>query len=120
MRAGGGGGGGVVQCARHASGVAAGSPRSLGLAQRPQPHPTTRPAPAGVAIKKAAAIAEQKDPERAVQDARAKGEIPRITDLVAPWGPKPYEPPPARELVSAGYLPASYPAGSRPLVDTSA
>jgi hypothetical protein len=78
------------------------------------------PPPPGVAIKQAAAIAEKKDPERAVQDGRAKGEIPKINDLPAPWGPKPFVPPPAEELVKAGYLPAKYPEGSSPLVNNGA
>ena len=64
-------------------------------------------------------MAEQKDPERAVQDARAKGDIPRISDLPAPWGPKPFTPPPEQELVKSGYLPARYPAGWSPLVDAT-
>jgi hypothetical protein len=76
------------------------------------------PPPPGVAIKQAAALAEKKDPERAVQDGRAKGEIPKINDLPAPWGPKPFVQPPAKELVKAGYLPAKYPEGSSPLVNT--
>lgn len=76
------------------------------------------PPPPGVAIKQAAAIAEKKDPERAVQDGRAKGEIPRISDLPAPWGPKPFVPPPEEELTHHGYLPAKYPEGSSPLVNS--
>jgi len=71
----------------------------------------------GVAIKQAAALAEQKDPDRAIQDGRAKGEIPKISDLPAPWGPKPYIAPPEQQLVQSGYLPAKYPEGSSPLVD---
>jgi len=78
------------------------------------------PPPPGVAIKQAAAIAEKKDPERAVKDGRAKGEIPKINDLPAPWGPKPFVPPPTEELVEAGYLPAKYPKESSPLVDSGA
>ena len=73
--------------------------------------------PTGVAIQRAAAVAEQKDPDRAVQDARAKGVIPKINDLPAPWGPKAYAAPPAEELARGGYLPAAYPGGSSPLVD---
>ena len=73
---------------------------------------------AGVAIQRAAAVAEQQDPDRAVQDARAKGEIPKINDLPAPWGPKPFVAPPAEELARGGYLPAAYPAGSSPAVYT--
>lgn len=79
---------------------------------------TTHPRPpicAGVAIQKAAASAEQKNPEAAVADARARGEIPKINELPAPWGPKPFQAPPAKELVSSGYLPAQYPASSSPL-----
>ena len=74
------------------------------------------PPPPGVAIKQAAAIAEKKDPDRAVQEGRSKGEIPKINDLPAPWGPKPYEAPPREELVQNGYLPAVYPEESSPLV----
>jgi len=75
------------------------------------------PPPPGVAIKQAAAIAEKKNPERAVQDGRAQGEIPKISDLPAPWGPKPYVPPPEQELITNGYLPAKYPESSSPLTD---
>lgn len=75
------------------------------------------PPPPGVAIKQAAAIAEKKDPERAVQDGRAQGDIPKISDLPAPWGPKPYVPPPEQDLISTGYLPAKYPESSSPLTD---
>lgn len=75
------------------------------------------PPPPGVAIKRAAAVAEGKDPERAVTEGRAKGDIPRINDLPAPWGPKPYDPPAAEDLIRDGYLPATYPRGSSPLVD---
>jgi hypothetical protein len=74
------------------------------------------PPPPGVAIKRAAAVAEGKDPERAVTEGRAKGDIPRINDLPAPWGPKPYDPPPTEDLIRDGYLPATYPANSSPLV----
>lgn len=74
------------------------------------------PPPPGVAIKQAAAIAEKKDPDRAVQEGRSKGEIPKINDLPAPWGPKPYVAPPRDELVKQGYLPAIYPETSSPLV----
>jgi hypothetical protein len=69
-----------------------------------------------VAIQRAAAIAEKKDPERAVQDARAKGDIPKINDLPAPWGPKPYVAS-EEELVSSGYWPAKYAEGYSPLKD---
>lgn len=75
------------------------------------------PPPPGVAIKQAAAIAEKKNPERAVQDGRAQGEIPKISDLPAPWGPKPYVPPPEQDLITNGYLPAKYPESSSPLTD---
>lgn len=78
------------------------------------------PFPPGVAIHKAAAAAEQKDADRAVQDARAKGEIPKISDLPAPWGDKPYAAPPREELVSTGYVPPIYPPGSNPLKNVSA
>ena len=72
-----------------------------------------------MAIKQAAALAEHKDPEQAVQDGRAKGEIPKINDLPAPWGPKPYVAPPSEQLMRTGYLPAQYPQGSSPLVDAA-
>lgn len=72
---------------------------------------------AGVAIQKAAATAEQGDPDSAVADARARGDIPKISDLPTPWGPKPYVPPPTEELIAAGYLPPQYPESSSPLVD---
>ena len=77
------------------------------------------PPPPGVAIKQAAAIAEKKDPERAIQDGRSKGEIPKINELPAPWGPKPFVAPPVEELVRQGYFPASYPQSSNPLVDST-
>jgi hypothetical protein len=73
------------------------------------------PPPPGVAIQRAAAVAEHKDPDRAVQDARSKGEIPKINDLPAPWGPKPHVAPPAEEL--AHHLPPNYPQHFSPLVD---
>lgn len=75
------------------------------------------PPPPGVAIRKAAAIAENKDPDQAVEDARKAGEIPKIKDLAAPWGPKDFVAPKAEELVSDGYLPAVYPESSSPLID---
>ncbi|KAL4458174.1 hypothetical protein ABPG75_013039 [Micractinium tetrahymenae] len=78
------------------------------------------PLPPGVAIQRAAASAEQKNPEQAVADARAKGEIPRISDLPAPWGPKPLEPPSQDELAKAGYLPPRYPEAWSPLKDVNA
>ncbi|KAI8108376.1 hypothetical protein M9434_006402 [Picochlorum sp. BPE23] len=75
------------------------------------------PPPPGVAIRKAAAIAENKDPDQAVEDARKAGEIPKIKDLAAPWGPKDFVAPKAEDLVSDGYLPAVYPESSSPLID---
>jgi hypothetical protein len=75
------------------------------------------PPPPGVAIQRAAAVAEQKDPERAIQDARAKGDIPKINDLPSPWGPKEAVQPPREALVSNGYLPAKFPDEYSPLVD---
>ena len=74
------------------------------------------PPPPGVAIQRAAAAAEGKDAERAVQDARGRGDIPKISDLPAPWGPKPYAPPAEEERRRAGALPARYPAASSPAV----
>ena len=54
------------------------------LGARPLPPP---PPPPGVAAVRAAAAAEGADPDAAVEAARAKGEIPRLADLPAPWGP---------------------------------
>ena len=84
------------------------------------PHAPTCHHRAGEAVRRAAALAEKKDPDAAVQEARTKGEIPRIDELPAPWGDKPYVAPPAEELVSLGYLPAQYPPASSPLVDGGA
>lgn len=81
--------------------------------------PPTPPAP-GVAIHKAAAMAENKDPDKAVADARRNGEIPRINQLAAPWGPKPYMAPSAEQLVEMGYAPVTYPAGFSPSLDRNA
>lgn len=74
------------------------------------------PPPPGVAIQRAAAIAEQKDPEKAIQDARSKGEIPKINELPAPWGPKPVPQQSEDSLISSGYMPARYPDTSSPAV----
>jgi len=62
------------------------------LGARPLP---AAPPPPGVAAVRAAAAAEGKDTDAAVEEARAKGEIPRLADLPAPWGPKPYVKPAA-------------------------
>jgi len=75
------------------------------------------PPPPGVAIRKAAAMAENKDPDQAVIDARKTGDIPKIEELPAPWGPKDFVPPNDEDLKSEGYLPAKYPDSSSPLVD---
>jgi hypothetical protein len=75
------------------------------------------PPPPGVAIQKAAATAENKDPEMAVNDARKKGEIPQMKDLPAPWGPKEFVPPSRDVLMEQGYVPAEYASGYSPLVD---
>lgn len=77
------------------------------------------PPPPGVAIKKAAAMAEKKDPDQAVEEGRRRGDIPKIDDLPAPWGPKKHEEPPREELMSSGYIPATYPEGSAPMVDAT-
>ena len=53
------------------------------LGARPLP---PAPPPPGVAAVRAAAAAEGADPDAAVEAARAKGEIPRLADLPAPWG----------------------------------
>ena len=78
--------------------------------------PSTPPAP-GVAVHKAAAMAENKDPEKAVAEARMKGEIPQINQLSKPWGPKPYVAPSPEQLAEQGYASAMYPEGFDPLVD---
>ena len=44
------------------------------------------PPPPGVAIKLAAASAEKEDPEAALEEAYANGELTRPEDLPAPWG----------------------------------
>lgn len=75
------------------------------------------PPPPGVAIQKAAATAENKDPETAVIDARKRGDIPQMKDLPAPWGPKEYIPPSKEVLMEQGYVPAEYAHGYSPLVD---
>ena len=75
------------------------------------------PPPPRVAIQKAAATAENKDPEMAVNDARKKGEIPQMKDLPAPWGPKEFVPPSRDVLMEQGYVPAEYASGYSPLVD---
>lgn len=49
-----------------------------------------------------------------------QGEIPKISDLPAPWGPKPLEAPPQEELAKAGYLPPRYPEEWSPLKDVNA
>ncbi|KAL4435025.1 hypothetical protein ABPG77_003850 [Micractinium sp. CCAP 211/92] len=77
------------------------------------------PLPPGVAIHRAAATAEQKNPDQAVADARARGEIPKISDLPAPWGPQPLVQPPREELDKAGYLPPRYPEEWSPLKDVN-
>lgn len=78
--------------------------------------PPTPPAP-GVAIHKAAAMAENKDPDKAVVEARRNGEIPHIRQLSAPWGPKPYVAPSKEQLMELGYEPAAYPDTFSPLSD---
>ncbi|PSC71288.1 peptidylprolyl isomerase [Micractinium conductrix] len=77
------------------------------------------PPPPGVAIQRAAAQAEQKNPDDVVADARSTGQIPKISDLPAPWGPKPQPEQDERELMAAGYLPARYPPESSPLNDVT-
>ncbi|KAL4852662.1 hypothetical protein ACK3TF_006252 [Chlorella vulgaris] len=74
--------------------------------------PAAPPAP-GVAIHKAAASAEQKDPDTA-------GEIPKISDLPAPWGTQPSPHIPDEELTRAGYLPPRFPGTFSPLTDVVA
>ncbi len=78
--------------------------------------PPTPPAP-GVAVHKAAAMAENRDPDKAVTEARMKGEIPQINQLSKPWGPKPYVAPTQEQLMEQGYASAMYPEEFDPLVD---
>mmetsp|Transcript_43033 Transcript_43033/g.137477 ORF Transcript_43033/g.137477 Transcript_43033/m.137477 type:complete len:197 (-) Transcript_43033:359-949(-) len=59
--------------------------------------PLAPPAP-GVAAARAAAMAEGKDPDAAVAERRKAGDLPKIEDLPAPWGPKPLSD--FRELVT--------------------
>lgn len=75
------------------------------------------PPPPGVAIQKAAATAEKKDPDTAVSDARKRGEIPQLKDLPAPWGPKEYVAPPREVLMEQGYVPVEYSKDYSPLID---
>lgn len=44
-----------------------------------------------------------------------QGEIPILSDLPAPWGPKPYVP----NEADAALAPAKFPAGFSPLKDTA-
>ena len=46
-----------------------------------------------------------------------QGSIPKISDLPAPWGDKPYTAPADDALTSWGYLPAKYPTSFSPLTD---
>lgn len=46
-----------------------------------------------------------------------QGSIPKISDLPAPWGPKPFKAPPEQELLTSGYLPPRFPEGWSPLND---
>ncbi|CAK0782072.1 hypothetical protein CVIRNUC_005546 [Coccomyxa viridis] len=75
--------------------------------------PAAPPAP-GVATFKAAAMAEGKDPDQAVNEARQKGEIPALSELPSPWGPKAYEPTEGDKLLG----PAKFPTAFNPLSDT--
>ncbi len=43
-----------------------------------------------------------------------QGEIPALTDLPAPWGPKPY----VASVTDAAHAPAKYPKEFSPLDDT--
>ncbi len=52
--------------------------------------------------------------------AALQGTIPKISDLPAPWGPKPLEPASPEELTRAGYLPPRFPPGFSPLRDVAA
>jgi len=72
------------------------------------------PSHAGEAIHRAAAVSEKKDPDAAVKEAIAKGEIPRISDLPEPWGSKPYVPTAADKFIP------KYPESFDPLVDITA
>ncbi|KAK9824177.1 hypothetical protein WJX72_008336 [[Myrmecia] bisecta] len=75
------------------------------------------PPPPGVATVRAAALSEGKDPDKAVKEGRTKGEIPNITDLPAPWGPKPYTAPPPGSDALLAYQPPNYPATSSPAIN---
>ena len=68
----------------------------------------------GEAIQRAAAVSKKEDPDAAVKKAITSGEIPKLEDLPAPWGPKPYQPTP-----QDGFVP-KYPEGFNPLVDIAA
>lgn len=49
-----------------------------------------------------------------------QGAIPKISDLPAPWGPKPFKAPPEEDLLKGGYLPPRFPEGWSPLTDVDA
>ena len=49
-----------------------------------------------------------------------QGEIPKISDLPAPWGNQPSPVIPDEDLARVGYLPAKYPQGFSPLHDIAA
>ena len=75
------------------------------------------PPPPGEAAQRVAANATGKNPDRAVKEARRKGDIPNLKDLPKPWGPNEYTESFVNDMPHAGYTPPSYPSGFSPLVD---
>ena len=86
--------------------------------------PPTPPA-LGEAAVRAAVIAEDRNPEEMLQEARAKGEVAKLSDLPAPWGPADagkglLSADAHEEVLAPGQRrgPARYPEGSKPGADT--
>merc|ERR1719375_846650 len=72
---------------------------------------TDTPPPPGVAIRKAAASAENEDPDEAVEEAYRTGELVKPEDLPAPWGDKGldvYKRDPLVRSIGDNPLPPSY------------
>ena len=85
--------------------------------------PPTPPAPGEAAVR-AAAIAEDRNPEEMLQEARAKGEVAKLSDLPAPWGSAPegkglLSGDAHEEVLAPGQRkgPALYPEASKPATD---
>ena len=78
--------------------------------------PATPPPPGESAVRIAAEL-ENKNADRAVKNARAKGEIPSLKELPQPWGPLPATEEWTPGLPRGGYVPPSYPQGYSPLID---